>query len=176
MLDSSPSRRDEPRPRTAAPGAPVILVGADGGPGGGSALAAAGRLAARLGAEVVVGHAQALPPAVPVGEAAADLRDDLEVAVLLQAAASLDPFGVPWRLALADGEAGPALRRLAEQCDADLVVVGSRGCGVGVTLRRLVGGSVSAHLVHHETRPVLVVPPPGRAGGGAGTATPGAAA
>ena len=43
---------------------------------------------------------------------------------------------------------------LAEQIDADLIVVGSRGLG---PVKRIVLGSVSEGVVHHATRPTLVV-------------------
>lgn len=43
---------------------------------------------------------------------------------------------------------------LAEQIDADLIVVGSRGLG---PVKRIVLGSVSEGVVHYVTRPTLVV-------------------
>jgi nucleotide-binding universal stress UspA family protein len=45
------------------------------------------------------------------------------------------------------------LARAAEEWDAQLVVVGSRGQGL---VRRVMLGSVSDRLVHICTRPVLV--------------------
>ena len=43
--------------------------------------------------------------------------------------------------------------RLAEEIDADLIVVGSRGLG---PIKRFALGSVSEGVVHHATCPVLV--------------------
>ena len=52
------------------------------------------------------------------------------------------------------GSAGEALCRLAEELDADVVVVGSRGRGAS---RRALMGSVSTHVVNNSPKPVLVV-------------------
>jgi nucleotide-binding universal stress UspA family protein len=50
-----------------------------------------------------------------------------------------------------------ALLAAAEERDAAAIVVGSRGHG---RMRSALLGSVSAGIVHHAGRPVLVVPPP----------------
>ncbi len=44
----------------------------------------------------------------------------------------------------------------ANDLDADMVVLGSRGRGF---FGRMLLGSVSGHVVHHAKRPVLIVPP-----------------
>ncbi|MEV0132976.1 universal stress protein [Dactylosporangium sp. NPDC050688] len=54
------------------------------------------------------------------------------------------------------GGEGPRLAELAEQVDADLTVIGSRGLGNA----RAVLGSVSDSVLHSTPRPVLVVPHP----------------
>jgi nucleotide-binding universal stress UspA family protein len=149
---------DGARAGQVLPPAPVVLVGADGGPGGLRALEAAGQLAVRLGTTVVVGLVQPVPAASALGEFVQGLREDLELEVLTQAASVLDPLGVRWRLALETGDAAHGLHVLAQEHDAALVVIGTRGPGVGPALRRLLSRSVSGHLVHHERRPVLVVP------------------
>ena len=48
-----------------------------------------------------------------------------------------------------------AVLAVADEHDASLVVVGSRGRSA---IRSAVLGSVSYGIVHHSTRPVLVVP------------------
>lgn len=48
--------------------------------------------------------------------------------------------------------------RVADELDASVIVVGSRGRH---GLKSLVLGSVSHHVVHHARRPTLVVPSPG---------------
>jgi nucleotide-binding universal stress UspA family protein len=51
------------------------------------------------------------------------------------------------------GPAGPAILDAAE--DADLIVLGTRGLG---TVSGALLGSVTHHVVHHATRPAVVVP------------------
>ncbi len=52
------------------------------------------------------------------------------------------------------GEPGHEICRLADEEGFDLIVVGSHGAG---TIRRMLLGSVSDHVIRHATRPVLVV-------------------
>ncbi|MEV0593382.1 universal stress protein [Nonomuraea cavernae] len=46
---------------------------------------------------------------------------------------------------------------VADQLDASMIVFGSRGLS---TVRSVLLGSVSNHVLHHTRRPTLVVPPP----------------
>jgi nucleotide-binding universal stress UspA family protein len=64
---------------------------------------------------------------------------------------------------LKEGSAVDEVLDLAEEIGADLIVVGSRGRG---PVKRLVLGSVSEGIVHHTSRPVLVLR------GGSGTWPP----
>jgi nucleotide-binding universal stress UspA family protein len=52
-----------------------------------------------------------------------------------------------------EGPAVDEILDLAEEIDADLIAVGSRGLG---PMKRLALGSVSEGIVHHSSRPVLV--------------------
>ena len=54
------------------------------------------------------------------------------------------------------GQPARRLAKLAEQVDADLIVVGTRG---HAPLAGLVLGSVTQQLLHDSKRPVLAVPP-----------------
>lgn len=56
------------------------------------------------------------------------------------------------------GDRAYALARLAEICDVDAIVVGSRRRGVRSGLKEFFGGSVAAQLAHRQHRPVIVVP------------------
>ena len=63
-------------------------------------------------------------------------------------------FGDDVESHVALGEPGPALCALAETDHYNMIVVGSERLG---PLRRVVLGSVSDHVVHHATCPVLVM-------------------
>jgi nucleotide-binding universal stress UspA family protein len=52
------------------------------------------------------------------------------------------------------GDAGTVICQVARDEAFDLIVVGSHGAGV---LKRVLVGSVSHHVLHHATCPVLVV-------------------
>lgn len=54
----------------------------------------------------------------------------------------------------AEGDAADQLRRMGDELDASLIVVGARGRGA---LRRTVLGSTTARLIEQSTRPVAVV-------------------
>lgn len=68
------------------------------------------------------------------------------------AALGLDPVIVDTRVV--EGSSGQMIIHVAEEVDADVIVVGSHGHGF---LSRVLIGSVSEHVVRHTTRPVLVV-------------------
>jgi nucleotide-binding universal stress UspA family protein len=60
-----------------------------------------------------------------------------------------------------EGDIAAAILRVADDVDADLVVLGTRGLG---SVKSLWLGSVSHAVLHHADRPVLVVPSPKLAG------------
>ena len=67
--------------------------------------------------------------------------------------AALSSGGVTARIAVVFGQAGEEIVRLAENEQADLIIVGRRGAG----LSRALLGSVSDYVVKHATRPVLII-------------------
>ena len=77
-------------------------------------------------------------------------RSDIDEAL---AAPDLGDLPVPATPVVVQGPAGPAILDAAE--GADLIVLGTRGLG---TVASAVLGSVTHHVVHHATRPVVVVP------------------
>jgi nucleotide-binding universal stress UspA family protein len=110
-------------------------------------------------ASVEVVHAWTFPygvghPFVSVGFDSAPLEDaarrTLDAAV---GAADTSGLPAPVTRTLAVGNPSAVLLEVAE--DADLIVVGSRGLG---GFKGLVLGSVSHHVAHHATCPVVVLP------------------
>jgi nucleotide-binding universal stress UspA family protein len=66
--------------------------------------------------------------------------------------------GEGWSFRVLNGDVSKALSRLAENTGASLLVVGADGAGAMARVDRLLEGSISASLIHHQTRPVLIVP------------------
>ncbi|MGV8885026.1 MAG: universal stress protein [Microbacteriaceae bacterium] len=56
------------------------------------------------------------------------------------------------------GNPSRVLAAVANDRDALMIVVGTRGASFGGTLREFFSGSVAANLAHRQHRPVLVVP------------------
>ncbi|MCZ7630542.1 MAG: universal stress protein [Microthrixaceae bacterium] len=67
-------------------------------------------------------------------------------------AVGLDPAIVDRRVV--EGASGQMIIHIADEVDADVIVVGSHGHGF---LSRVLIGSVSEYVVRHTLRPVLVV-------------------
>lgn len=82
-----------------------------------------------------------------------------ELAKVKDAAASvLGESGVDWVVRQLVGDPAMAIKHLAEQIDARLLVVGTRKRGIGESIREFFTGSVGARLAHRQHRPILVVP------------------
>ncbi|MCT9819319.1 universal stress protein [Microbacterium sp. W1N] len=65
---------------------------------------------------------------------------------------------VAWSATSLVGDPALAIKHLAEQSDARLIVVGTRRRGFGESVREFFTGSVAARLAHRQSRPILVVP------------------
>lgn len=72
--------------------------------------------------------------------------------------ALLSPLGVTWSLQERTGGPAEALRQVAEEVDALMIVVGAARGGVRGALRTVLAGSVAGRLAHRQYRPVVVVP------------------
>ncbi|MBN9176729.1 MAG: universal stress protein [Microbacterium sp.] len=80
-------------------------------------------------------------------------------AVTDAATAILGGPGAPdWSVRQLVGDPALALKHLAEQAQARLIVVGTRRRGFGESVREFFTGSVAARLAHRQSRPILVVP------------------
>ncbi|MEO1065026.1 MAG: universal stress protein [Actinomycetota bacterium] len=141
----------------------TIVVGTDGSKTAESAVLAAGEVADAFRSEVHVVCANRSPNAAEALELREQLPEEFRF--------NYDPYGGA-EVALdsaehllaehqlevhrhsASGDPASAILDLADDVDADLIVVGSRGHGR--TLRFL-RGSVSTKVMHHADRNVLVV-------------------
>jgi nucleotide-binding universal stress UspA family protein len=150
----------------------VILIGYDGSDGAKAAIRGAGRLFPGQPALVVsaypsvasaAGAASVGVPAAVLGEAAGRLdeasrqgaQERADEGAGLASEAGLSAEG---RAEVTDGPAWSTLIRVGDEQDAAAVVVGSRGL---TGLKEVLLGSTSSGLVHHATRPVVVVPDDG---------------
>jgi nucleotide-binding universal stress UspA family protein len=134
----------------------TIVVGFDDTEPARRALERAAQIAEAFGSKLVVtsvapllvGSPRTAGPVDPV-DSPEEHRGQLEKARELLAAHSLDADYVP-----AVGEPADSIVELAEERDADLIVVGTREPGI---LERLLGQSVSQSVARHSHRDVLIV-------------------
>lgn len=129
-----------------------LVVGTDGSDSARRAVDHAARLAAGIGAELVVTHALPRRPR-PAGD-----RDRLTASYyigtsILRDAAAWYRDRVAVRPLLREGPAANALIAAAREEQADLLVVGNRGLGT----RRLLIGNVPSRVAHHAPCTVLIV-------------------
>jgi nucleotide-binding universal stress UspA family protein len=134
-----------------------ILVGLDGSAAAAAGVDAAVALARAFDAEVIGVHATGLLDVWRAHEDADAVDADDGVAALLRGpwSEALRSSGVAYRLERRDGPPADTLIAVADDVDADLIVVGSRGVG-DTALGEL--GSTSGKIVRRSGRPVLVVP------------------
>jgi nucleotide-binding universal stress UspA family protein len=135
-----------------------LLVSLDGSESGDNALVQAFALARDekswlIAASVVPGIDGDLE-LVGLGDVRAALRKPGE-AVLARARATAEAARVPLKTVLEEGEAWERIVHLAEDERCDLIVMGRRGLR---RLERVMMGSVTARVIGHTDRDVLVVP------------------
>jgi nucleotide-binding universal stress UspA family protein len=144
---------------------PSVVCAVDGSAESQAAVAVAAPLARRLGARLVVAHVvdgRAAPARADVKADRADpavggATDDVirgAAQLISRTAADVAGDGVEYRVAA--GFAADQLADIAEEEQAELLVVGSRGRG-GV--KRAFLGSVSSSVIGVARCPVVVVPP-----------------
>jgi nucleotide-binding universal stress UspA family protein len=128
----------------------------------------AGRYAKLLNAPLVVVHVDVTrfvtyeDPDGYVHSAPIDINvaageSDLAI-VEAEAARILDGHDVQWTVKQLVGDPAMAMKHLADQLDARLLVVGTRKRGLGESIREFFTGSVAARLAHRQQRPILVIP------------------
>jgi nucleotide-binding universal stress UspA family protein len=79
-------------------------------------------------------------------------------AVKSAATAVLDGSGITWTVRQLVGDPALAIKHLADDVEARLIVIGTRKRGIGESIREFFTGSVAARLAHRQHRPILVVP------------------
>jgi nucleotide-binding universal stress UspA family protein len=144
-----------------------VVCGVDGSPESQAAAAVAAQLAGRLDAKLVLAHvidapsAELVPAGIGVGVAAprrfavqADERVRGAATLVSRTAEAAAAGGAECRVVV--GFTADRLADLAEEEQAELLVVGSRGRG---GLRSAFLGSVSSSVIGVARCPVLVVPP-----------------
>ena len=146
----------------------TLVVGYDRSEASHHALTVATDLASRLGARLHVVHVVDLND-YPVDPDSADweqrglaeLEDEFQVAN-----AALHDWSGEWTYDVQRGDPVHALADVAKREGALMIVVGTRGGGIGAALGHLLGGSWSvSHGLERAGMPVLVVPAPSNGSG-----------
>lgn len=137
---------------------PVFVVGYDASEAANAALSHAAGLAP--GGRIVLVHAHEPAPKQLDDRWRKILAEDQETrsqAVLdaLPDAIAARLGDIAWETMSVDGPPAQALCRVADELDADAIVVGTHGAG----LFQAVLGSVARTLVQEAARPILVIPP-----------------
>lgn len=138
----------------------TILLATDGSPSARRATAAAVELAEATGGELRVVTVWRVP-VYSFGYVPVDWTPDLIEAervhahdVVEAAVRTAEEAGVEATGALRQGDPAGEICAAAEECKADMIVIGAHGWG---QLKRLVFGSVSNRVLHEAPCPVLVV-------------------
>ena len=142
-----------------------ILLATDGSPEAERAAGLAVTLSKSLGAELHVTYVEPMPDPLAWPESrvvAPELREDIRERAEAEARAKLDEEaekikGMGGEIAgvhVGTGRPDAEIVHAAEELDAGLVILGSRGLG---PVRRAVMGSVSGSVVHHCHGSVLIV-------------------
>lgn len=134
-----------------------IVVAVDGSAGSARALEWAAALASDLGAEVVAVHALGLLDELEPGTKvpAQAHREQIRRLFEDEWCAVLDTEEVETRRLLRDGAAVRVLLTVADEVNADLIVLGSRGLG---GYPDLLLGSTSTQVAQQSHRPVAIIP------------------
>lgn len=135
-----------------------VLVAIDGSPGSRQAAKLGGEIAGKFGCQLTLLHVIEPPRMAPIEAYGLTMAQVYEVqmqgarAMLEEVAKELP--GVAVEQVIVNGSPAEAVCQQAEERNADLVLVGSRGLA---TVGRWLLGSVSDRIVHHCKKPVTIV-------------------
>ncbi len=140
-----------------------LVVGHSRAPASQEALHVARELASSLNARLHVVHVVTLGD-YPVNPDAADWEEQAQRNLAGQndqVRTALAGCRQQWTYSVARGDPVSVICSAAENNDAFMIIVGTRGQGVGPTIDRIIsGGSVSHGLIRRQHRPVLIVRAP----------------
>ncbi|HZD15923.1 MAG TPA: universal stress protein [Pseudonocardiaceae bacterium] len=155
MPDATPTPRSQ-EPATAGVVTRPILVGYDGSAPSRHALAYAAGMARRVAQPLVLVHVRPTPACYsidygfsPPAEDPAELLDWLRA----ELAATIDTSGLTVQLVQRCGDAARQLAELADDTQADAIVLGAPARWV-----HRIAGSVPVWLTRHARCPVVIVP------------------
>ncbi|MEQ6896414.1 universal stress protein [Microbacterium sp. KR10-403] len=156
-----------PEPESAADVTGAVIVGIVAGQSP-RVLKEAARYAKAFGAPLVVANVDVTrfvayeDPDGSVQTAAIDLaavgRETEVRQITGETNAALEGCGIAWTMRWLVGDPALAMKKLADELHARVIVVGTRKQGLGESIREFFTGSVAVRLAHRQTRPVLVVP------------------
>jgi nucleotide-binding universal stress UspA family protein len=140
----------------------TLVLGYDRRPESQDALQVAVDMARRLSAQLHVVHAIDLDD-YPIDPESADWDDQARLVLAGERAVVASVLGehsTGWTYQAGHGDPATFLVAVADEHDAIMIIVGSRGEGWRVSLERLLSPSVSHRLINDCQRPVLVVSHP----------------
>jgi nucleotide-binding universal stress UspA family protein len=135
-----------------------IVVAADGSPASRQGIVEVADLAGRLGAKVTVVYVRHVPATATMSGIAdptlVEALDAQESEVRQDVLRLMGGAGLDWEFVVRTGSPGEEIVQLADELDADLVVVGSNRHS---SLRSALLGSTAAYLATHSRAAVLVM-------------------
>jgi nucleotide-binding universal stress UspA family protein len=140
-----------------------IVVGTDGSDTATKAVRQAVDLARAVGAKLELVSAYEPVPAQRIDQERRQAPEDLQWAInpredvdatLEAAAAVVREAGVPVNIYARQGDPADAILDVAEECEADLIVVGNKGM---TGAKRFLLGSVPNKVSHHAPCSVLII-------------------
>lgn len=87
-----------------------------------------------------------------------DIVEEFDAGLQREIASVLDSRPVRWSVQALAGGPAQELTGLANDVEAEMIIVGTRDAGVRGSLHEFFNGSVAAQLAHRQHRPVVVIP------------------